>query len=209
MTESSVQFDEVAVQTKNGLRRAFVVLPVGTITLGADRLRAMERGEYWSAIDHQIIHAARTWPRAIHGVIFRAKGQGPEDVWRFGDDLDDDMATHLAARLLRTHVLMVKELAPLGLHSMFGVDFGPREQVAHERGLELVADQLAREMDRAEPGLRPLLRLDQWLVERNATWTAMTFDEFVATKLEALLVSGERQYKQLQRMVGRLPTQPF
>ena len=209
MAEAGVQFDEVEVQTKNGLRRALVVFPVGTITLDLERLRAMERGEYWSAVDQQILHAARTWPRPIHGMIFRARGAGPADIWRFGDDLDDERATQLATRLLRTHVLMVKELAPLGMHSMFGVDFGPREQVAHERGLEIVADSLAREMDRAEPGLRPLLRLDQWLVERNATWTAMTFEEFVATKLEALLVSGERQYRQLQRMVGRLPTQPF
>lgn len=209
MSEASVHFDEVAVQTKNGLRRALVAVPVGTITLDLARLRAMERGEHWSPIDQLILHTARTWPRPIHGLIFRAKGAGPADVWRFDDDLDDDTATQLACRLLRTHVLMVKELAPLGIHSMFGVDFGPREQVAHERGLEAVADQLAREMDRAEPGLRPLLRLDQWLVERNATWTAMTFDEFVGTKLEALLVSGERQYRQLQRMVGRLPTQPF
>lgn len=209
MTDPSVHFDETTVHTKNGLRRALVVVPIGTITLGVDRLRAMERGEHWSAVDHQILHAARTWPRPIHGLIFRAKGPSEGDVWRFGEDLDDETATQLAARLLRTHVLMVKELAPLGVHSMFGVDFGPLEQVAHERGLELVADQLTREMMRAEPGLRPLLRLDQWLVERNATWTAMTFEEFVATKLEALLVSGERQYRQLQRMVGRLPTQPL
>lgn len=209
MSDATIHFDETSVHTKNGLRRALVVMPVGAITLGLERLQAMERGEHWSAIDHQILHGARTWPRAIHALVFRAKGQGPADVWRFGDDLDDDKATQLASRLLRTHVLMVKELAPQGLHSMFGVDFGPREQVAHERALDLVADQLAREMDRAEPSLRPLLRLDQWLVERNATWTAMTYDEFVATKLEALLVSGERQYKQLQRMVGRLPTQPL
>jgi hypothetical protein len=209
MSESSVHFDETTVHTKNGLRRALVIMPVGAITLGVDRLRAMERGEHWSALDHLVLHTARTWPRAIQGMIFRAKGPSPGDVWQFGDDLDDEMATQLAARLLRTHVLMVKELAPQGMHSMFGVDFGAREQVAHERGLELVADQLAREMDRAEPALRPLLRLDQWLVERQATWTAMTYQEFVATKLEALMVSGERQYRQLQRMVGRLPTQPL
>lgn len=209
MAEPNVQATELEVATKNGTRRVLVVKPVGTITLDRARLEAMQRGEWWSPTDHTILHTVRSWPRTIHAMIFCARGEGPGDIWRFAEDLDDDGAAQLAARLLRTHVLMVKELAPQGLHSMFGVDFGAREQTAHERGLEIVAEQIAREMDRAEPGLRPLLRLDQFIIERNATWSAMPLDEFVATKLESLLVSGERQYKQLQRMVGRLPTQPL
>lgn len=209
MAEATLQFGEIEVQTKNGPRRALLVSPAGTITLGRERLLAFERGEWWSQTDHLMLHTTRTWPRPLHAMVFRARGEGPDDVWRFDDALDDEAASQLAARLLRTHVLMVKELAPQGMHSMFGVEFGAREQVAHERGLEIVAEQLSREMDRAEPSLRPLLRLDLWLVDRQATWSAMSYTEFAATKLESLLVSGERQYKQLQRMVGRLPTQPL
>jgi hypothetical protein len=105
--------------------------------------------------------------------------------------------------------MVCRELAPQGLFSVFIVELGPREHEAYQRGAQLVGDQLESEMRHADPSMRPTLRLDQWLVERQTLSSQTPLPEFLADKIGTLLTTGERQYRQLRRMVGRLVTRPF
>ena len=169
----------------------------------------MTRGEWWSPVDHAIIHHVRSDAEPVHAVVLCARGTEPDHRWCFGDDLGDDDAARLASLLLRGHAMMCKELAPQGMFSVFMTGLQGREQSAYERGADLVAEQLDAEMRHADPAMRPALRLDQWLVERQTVWSSIPFPTFAQEKLAGLLTTGERQYRQLRRMVGRLVTRPF
>ncbi len=184
-------------------------IPKTLITYGRAQLDVMTRGELWTAVDHAIIHHVRSDAEPIHAVVLCAGGSEPDHRWCFADELRDDDAARLAALLLRGHAMMCKELAPQGMFSVFMTGLQGREQSAYERGAELVAEQLETEMRHADPAMRPSLRLDQWLVERQTVWSSIPFPTFAQDKLAGLLTTGERQYRQLRRMVGRLVTRPF
>lgn len=209
MSLAPVTFELVEVPTKNGTRRVVAATPTALMEYGRERLDAMQRGDWWTPVDHAIIHNVRADAEPVHAVVLCARSAADDQRWRFRDDLADEDCARLAALLLRGHAMMCKELAPQGMFSVFMTGLRGREQTAYERGAEMVADKLEGEMRHADPAARPSLRLDQWLVERQTVWSAMPMAEFAQDKLPGLLTTGERQYRQLRRMVGRLVTRPF
>jgi hypothetical protein len=208
LTVFRVRFETLNVETTSGARHVLAVIPSGTIHYGRERLQSLHQQQWWTPVDHAIIHAVRSDPRPVHAVILSGDGPGPDDRWCFAEDLDAEAAAQLAAMLLRTHAMMCKELAPQGVFSLFVTSLGPHEHAAYQRGTTIATEQLESEMQHADPSMRPALRLDQWLVERQTTASACPLREFIDDRLATLLSRGERQFRQLRRVVGRLVTRP-
>ena len=198
--ELGVTFQRIGVQTKHGPRRVLVVTPVGEIRLGRERLAQMRAGDLESDLDDAIVHTCASEADGIHAVVFRATGDEATDTWRFADDLSDEEAADMARLFVCTHVALFRRLAGSGVVLVVGVDFAPRELAAYTRGTEVLATELERRLRGPDAAAAKQARLDLWLAERQAYWTATPYAEYVERKLADALVAAHRQLARFEKL---------
>lgn len=190
-----VRFSEVGVETRNGPRRACVVTPLRDILLSRERLTRLDEGAIPSDLD-RLIYAHLEADGGFQALIFR--GCNDDGTTRYGlaDDLGED-EVDLVANLLAAHMRFFRAIEAIGVFSMVGVGFSDRDRIAYENGAELLANRITEQLADAEASQAVELRLTQWLVDRQATWTSMPFEAFVQNKLAATIVAAERQRNHL------------
>lgn len=198
--DAGVQFSELQVQTRNGLRRVCVVTPTRDLLLSRERLEQLRAGQTETELDRFMVeYLGQGEP--YHALVFRGTNDDATARYGLDDTLDAQEEGELVTQLLRAHLRFFQQIEPLGVRSMVGVGFRDADQLAYVRAADRLADQLASELLQAEGVRAEKIKLEQWLLERQATWTAAPFEAFVETKLAAAVVAAERQHRRLQQML--------
>ena len=192
-----VRFSELGVETRNGLRRVCVVTPLRDILLSRERLERLDGGALTTELD-RLIYAHLQADGGFHALIFRGNNDEGTARYGLGDDLGD-AEPELVANLLSAHMRFFRAIEAIGVFKMVGVGFSDRDRQAYEAAAELLADRITKQLASAEASEADELRLTQWLVDRQATWTSMPFDAYVENKLAPALVAAERQRGHLKK----------
>ena len=200
--EPGVQLTEITVETRNGPRGVLTVLPTAPVVIGAERLAQLREGRTQSPLDDLIIARCRE-SEGIRAVVFQAATDGGEQRWSFGEDLGKGEDVELARLLLHTHILLFREVEPSGVCLLFGVGFGARERRAYERAADELSDSLSGQIQRLEPREAAGLRLEHWLIDRQARWSGVSLEACIDKHLPTSLVAAERQHSLYRRMVER------
>ena len=168
--------------------------PLQNILLTRERLSRLGDGAITSDLD-RLIYGHLEADGGYHALVFR--GCNDDGTARYG--LADDAADEpeLVANLLEAHMRFFRAVEAIGVFSLVGVGFSDRDRIAYETAAELLADRLTKQLADAEASQAEELRLTQWLVDRQATWTSMPFETFVENKLVSTIVAAERQRSRL------------
>lgn len=204
MADPRVTFSDLRVLTRKGSRNVLVVEPSRDIVLDRDRLSALKAGDPYAGIDDEIIDAVDS-RGDVHGLLLRARRADDSGRWRIAEELGDDEAAELAALMLRVHVVIFRRLARRGLFAFLSTDFSPRAVAAYERGSRKLIAELERRLVDATGVEASLIKLELWILERQAAWSARSFESFVEDRLPTVLLSAERQRKQLMRLLETIP----
>lgn len=203
VSEPDIVFTDLRVSTRNGPRNVLLAVPTREIVLGRDRLEQTRAGTMHGEVDRAIISAVEA-RGDVHALLFRAKGVDADARWHLADDLSKDEATELTVSLLRGQVEMFCRLARHSMFAFTSADFGPREVAAYERAAQALISDLEQKLVDARGVDAARLRLELWLLERQAAWSSRPFASFVDQKLPSYLVAAERQRKTLLRMLDAL-----
>ncbi|MEM6989228.1 MAG: hypothetical protein AAF721_01985 [Myxococcota bacterium] len=195
----SVGFSELEVQTRNGPRRVCVVTPTRDFLLSRERLEKVRRDQRHSELDQALVAYLKR-DGGFHALVFRGTNEAGDAHYGLGPDVGPDIEADLLGSLLRAHLRFFREIEPAGVFAMLGVGFRERDQLAYERAADHLALRLAKELETADPQRAAALKLEQWLIERQAIWTATPYEVFVETKLAAALVAAERQRRVLRQL---------
>lgn len=197
---AGVRFSDLAIKTRNGPRRVCVITPQSDIVLSRNRLEMMRAGQVDSTLDGIILdHLASGLYEAM---LFRASNDDGSARYFLDPELGESESLELVARLLDAHLLFFREIEKHGLFAMLGVGFTERDVIVYEKAADAMAVRLAASMKGATDDEVLKIRTDQWLLERQAVWSAMPFDAYVETKLATALVAAERQHKSFIRIAG-------
>jgi hypothetical protein len=195
-----LRFHALEVETKKGLRRVLVATPTEEIRLGRERLAQMQAGELDSALDDALVAVVAGADRPFHGVVFRSEGEEPGASWSFHEELSEEEGTQMARLFVRSHVAVFRRLAEHAVALLVGVDFGVVEVAAYRRGTDALAAELEQALVGPDASAAEQARLDLWLAERQAYWSATPYTEYVAEQLADALVAAERQLARFRRL---------
>ena len=195
-----VRFSDLAIRTRNGARRVCVITPQSDIVLSRNRLELLRAGHGDRTLDGVILdHLASGLYEAM---LFRASNDDGSARYYLDPELNEDERLELVALLLDAHLRFFREIEKHGLFAMIGVGFSERDVAVYEKAADALAVRLAASMKGASDDEVLRIRTDQWLLERQAVWSAVPFEAYVETKLASALVAAERQHKSFIRLAG-------
>lgn len=203
LSEPGLQLTEIGIETRSGPRGVLAVLPTAPVVIGAERLAQLREGSTESPVDALIIGRCKAAKDKISAVIFQASDDDGRELWRFGDGMSDDEDVELARLMLHSHILLFREVEPFGVCLLFGVGFGGRERRAYERAADELSDSLSWQIQRLEPRDAAGLRLEHWLIDRQARWSGISLASCLDKQLPTALVAAERQHALYRRMLKR------
>jgi hypothetical protein len=202
LDDDLLAFSEREFPTRNGPRIALVAAPRRRIRLGRPRLDALRAGDYESPINDKLLVALDHVERPVHVIVFRAGGVTGQ-AWAFEDSLTDEECVELGYFLIRSQLQLYVEAARRGVLTVIGVEFGPRELAAYERGTDRLADQLEREI--AEGADSSIGRFNLWLIDHIGLWTPLPLEQFLAERAPEAAATAERHQRQIRRLLDELP----
>ena len=197
---AGVRFEDLAIKTRNGPRRVCVITPEADIVLSRERLETLRAGHWDGALAGAILdHVASGLYEAM---LFRATNDDGSARYYVDPQLDDGEQLELVTHLLDAHLRFFREIEKHGLYAMIGVAFSEKDVAVYERAADQMAVRLASEVRAADDDRVLKIRTDQWLLERQAVWSAIPYEIYVETKLASALVAAERQHKSFVRFAG-------
>jgi hypothetical protein len=185
-------------------RTVLIARPSAPMRLDVARLERMQTGDFGSKLDQAIIAAVDEAPGTVDLVLFDARGADGEPVWGFDRDLDDVQRMEFGHQLLRSQILMYRELLRRGCSGLLGVGFGSFELAAFQRGTVRVVTDLAGERDEVTGARGAELELDLWLIEHAAAWTGLTVDEHLASKTAQEIATRDAKRAEYDALVAAI-----
>jgi hypothetical protein len=197
----SFEFSRVEIETKRGPRAAVVATPLAEVVVDKARLHEMRRGELNADADREIEKAVR-----VHGpvqaFVFRARGDRPSAQYKFSKNLTLPEITELAYYFLRAHHALFERLVPLGVVTLIGVDFLPRESAAYREGADRLIEEAEGELAACDDEARAAeLRVELWFAERQARWSRHRYVDFVPDRLAEQILLAERSLDRLRKQI--------
>lgn len=204
----SVTIDDRVVTTPAGPRTVLVVTPTEPICVGAQRLAELRSHLELSAVDDQLVAAARPHPR-IHGFIMRGTSDDGRGSWRFDRSLPAAEQVELARLVMLGHMPFKRMLFVAGCHDSIYVDWPDHEVGVFSKaaaGLRTHLQQLATRtaIDTLE-GKR--VRLDRWIVERITFYQSVTVDEVLRDLLPDRIARREQRRSQVDELLASFPVE--
>jgi hypothetical protein len=163
----------------------------------------MRTGDFVSRLDMEILAAVGGRGGGIAMVVFDAASSTVDGGWGFDPLLDDEQRMDLGLYLLRSQVSLYRELVRLGGTGLVGVGFGSRELAAFQRGTARIVTELVEELeDDAPPDRAAHIEVDLWLIEHAATWTGLSLDTWLDTKLVDEFMRRDAKRDEIERLLA-------
>ncbi len=197
-----LSFEDRKVEVGGEPRGILLARPSVGVRLDAQRLERMRTGDFVSRLDMDILAAVGSRDGGIAVVVFDAASNTPEGGWSFDPQLDDEQRMDLGLYLLRSQVSLYRELVRLGGTGLVGVGFGSRELAAFQRGTARIVTELSDELEGAAPDRAAQIEVDLWLIEHAATWTGLSLDTWLETKLVDELVRRDAKRDDIERLLA-------
>jgi hypothetical protein len=195
-------FEDREVLVGGQPRGILVARPTVGVRLDAHRLERMRTGDFVSRVDMEILHAVGTRGDSVAIVVFDAAGPDAEGGWGFDPQLADEQRMDLGLYLLRSQVALYRELVRLGGSGLVGVGFGSRELAAFQRGTARIVTELCEQLESAKPERAAHIEVDLWLIEHAATWTGLSLDAYVDTKLADELIRRDQKHEEIEQLLA-------
>lgn len=202
----SVKIEPRVVSTSTGKRAILVVTPVEHILVGKQRLEALRQRIEHSAVDDDLLAAARRNPE-IHGFVMLGTSPDGRGTWRFDDELDDKQRLELAVLMIRAHMPFKRLMFLSGCHDSLYVDWREADVQTMTRAAarlrsELHAEAADTPIDTVE-GKR--VRLDRWIVERLTFYQGVSLDEVLRQVLPKRIERRDQRRPLVDELLGSYP----
>lgn len=192
-----------------GSRAAVPVLqltPSERIVFGEDQLPAPTDADRLRDTEREILTAVNTAPPGSDEfVVVLCTTSGDENLWCIDPALDDEHASRVADRIVRTQIHLYRELLTRRAIAFFVVELAIRDAgLLREAGARL-ADELAPH----DAGQGHVVGSDSWLVARYALYTSSHLEETLTHVLpqmaNVLTRRSERARRQSREFSSTVP----
>jgi len=195
-------FEEIAIETKNGPRKALVVTPRVHLILGQERLARLRRDARPGALDDALYLRVKAAAPAPTVVVFRARSDDGKGSWGFDPHLADSDARELAKRLVRTHVESHRRLFAAGVLAVVHTDYGLREAELF-RAAEGELAQEEEERAKNETGTASALaQLNTWTLRTLSFTYTLRAQKVIADLLPSTIAMLEQSAPMVKEMLA-------
>lgn len=198
-----------AVRTQAGTRQVLVVTPTQPIEAGREKLETLRGSLATSNVDMEIVeHLRGKGFGAYEAFVFRGRAEDGNGSWQFARDLDESEANEMAYLMFRSQLELNRLCAAAGMFDNLYVEFGGAELEAFSRATARMANEIREQSPNYVRGESPedrLARLDLWLVERHAFYSAMPLEVLLERILPPRLSRLDGRRSELRSMLEGLP----
>lgn len=188
----SLAFSELELPGPHGECRVLVVTPTEHVRVGAARLAELRAGEVMGRLDAQLLAEAKARAGQAAIVVFRARDDDGLGSWGFGDDLDPADELEVAALMLRSHLVVYRELRVSGYAIIVHTELGEREVRAMRAAVDEHLEELRHRplFDDAE---RERNENDRWILRHLVFHFEIGFGRLVESVLPDKIAMLERR----------------
>jgi hypothetical protein len=199
------------VETSAGPKKVLVVTPTVEIIGGRDKLEELRGSVATSTVDREIVdHLAGADFGDYRAFVFRGRSEDGAGSWSFGPDLSEDEKGELSHLMFRAQLPLNRLCAAKGMFDNLYIEFGQAELAAFARATQRIAAEIRTRVPRyatQETAEARLARLELWLVERYAFYSAMPLSVLLQRVIPPRLQRNADRKDELRALLAGVPDQ--